>query len=176
MVSMNRYRLAIPYLVLTLAVSAAFAAPPVPTAPGTPAEWATIVGRVTDVHGKPITSAVVILSKTGEETTTDDNGNYIFTGEPAGAYLIRVQAKFYQTVSFRLEVQAGVTNRLDAAIVSISKKGHASHVVPSLKSGLAIISVITSQGHRLSPPDPIANGPLNPFQGDLGLHSTARSR
>ncbi len=168
--------LAVLCLVLTLAVSAAFAAPPVPTAPGTPAERATIVGRVTDVHGKPISSAVVILSKSGEETTTDDNGNYVFTGEPAGAYVITMQAKSYQTDSFRLEVQASVTNRLDAAIMSIPKKGRTAHVVPSLKPGVAIISVITSQGHRLSPPDPIANGPLNPFQGDLGLHSTARSR
>ena len=139
-----------------------------------PLQTGTITGHVQDTKGKPIAQAQVTILGTGETTMTDKDGAYIFTGEDPGFYTIKASATKYRYEALTLTVQPHITQVLNLFLED------ASYVPRPLTKGkqppIAIISVITSQGHRVPPLDPIANGPLNPFQGDLGLHSTARSR
>ncbi len=171
MVSMNIHTIPAAAICLALTASVA-AANPQPIAQEV--TTGTITGYVRDTRGRPIAQAQVKILGTGEITATDQSGAYIFTGEDPGLYIIQAHSAKYRAESLTITVQPGMTETLNLVLADAS---HTSiPIAKGKKPPTAIVSVIESQGHRVSPPDPIANGPLNPFQGDLGLHSTARSR
>ena len=170
MVSMNKLLTTAACLWFAAPAGALLATPPA----ALPLQTGTITGHVRDTKGNPIAQAQVVIVETGETTSTDKNGTYVFTGEDAALYVITASSAKHQAETLTITVRPGTIQTLDLVLVD------ASHTSAPLAKGkkppTAIIEVITSQGHHVPPPDPIANGPLDPFQGDLGLHSTARSR
>ncbi len=171
---MNKLVTATASLCLMMTAGAVLSAPLPPTAPGTSEKWGTIKGHVRDTKGNPIAQAQVVIVETGETTSTDKNGTYVFTGEDAALNVITASSAKHQAETLTITVRPGTIQTRDLVLVDASHTS--APLAKGKKAPTAIIEVITSQGHHVPPPDPIANGPLDPFQGDLGLHSTARSR
>ncbi|GAC1685713.1 MAG: SusC/RagA family TonB-linked outer membrane protein [Gemmatimonadaceae bacterium] len=77
----------------------------------------TVRGRVTAaVSGRPIESAQVSILGTRRGTQTDDRGEFLLTGVPAGAQQLRVQRLGYTPFVRPLTVIAGQSATVDAAL------------------------------------------------------------
>ncbi len=96
------------------------AAPPsTPTAkPASPAATAPgglvgkIAGRVMD--GKdPVGYANIVVLGSGRGAPSDDNGNFVISGVPVGAYTVRMQLSGHETVTKSVQVNAGQTVTVD---------------------------------------------------------------
>ena len=51
----------------------------------------TVRGRVADSTGVPIAGAVVVLDPGGQRAVSRDNGEYVMSRVPSGAYTVRVR-------------------------------------------------------------------------------------
>src|SRR5262245_65966769 len=62
--------------------------------------YGSVIGSVTDTAGSSVSGATVRLTNTGtnqaRETTSDENGNFIFTSVSGGAYSISVKKAGFQ--------------------------------------------------------------------------------
>jgi hypothetical protein len=66
-----------------------------------------LVGIVTDVRDRPITSAQVVLAGTSRVATTNDRGEFRFAGAPGGTRSVEVTALGYYPRSLVIEVDPG---------------------------------------------------------------------
>lgn len=79
----------------------------------------TLGGQVNDeVTGAPIVGAIVTLN-TGETGITSLNGVYVFPKIDVGDYIVSVSAEGYITTSQTATISAGITTRLDFALMPI---------------------------------------------------------
>lgn len=144
--------------------------PPKKTASSQPLQTGTIAGYVRDIAGRPLASAQVLIVEIGEFTKTDNSGKFIFVGEEPGIRTLRISLARYQTMTFVAIVNQGSTTLAEVTI-------KISPVVPnrSVGRGGTIGGTGLTQNRKVQP-DPLADGLLGSFSGDVGLHSTARSR
>ncbi len=130
--------------------------------------YGTITGHVRDTKNNPLIGAQVKIVQTGEVARTDSSGSYTFVGEDAGIYTIQARTPTYQDTVSPVVVKPNAVSALDFSLVR-RKLGPNERRIPG---GI----VFQPGGLHSFAPDPFANLPQTSFQGDLGMHSTARSR
>jgi hypothetical protein len=80
---------------------------------------ANLEGRVTDPSGAVVSGATVtVRSRSGasQMTTSDSNGNYVFSGIPAGRAEVTIQSPGFQTTRVRVNVRPNEANQTDARL------------------------------------------------------------
>lgn len=108
---LNARRLALTFLLLVLAVPAAFAQ----------STFGVILGTVRDASGAVVVGAQVSLLNTGttvaRTAVTDEQGNYAFRNIDVGAYKVTINAPGFRAQALPLvELTARETRRLDAVL------------------------------------------------------------
>ncbi len=89
------------------------AAPPPPPAFG---QFIDITGVVTDPQGDVISGATVSVLETGNHTTTNADGRYVFCRIPLGSYTVEASAPGYTTVAKPIVVETGFPREIDFAL------------------------------------------------------------
>src|SRR5262245_45953751 len=77
-------------------------APAAPAAPG-----GKIRGKVVSKGGEAVSFANVIVVDTKQGKMTDENGNYVIAGVPAGSHTVKVQSISFGELTQTINVQAG---------------------------------------------------------------------
>jgi TonB-linked SusC/RagA family outer membrane protein len=104
-----------------------------------------IQGRVTEATTQqPLSSAHVVLVGTTRSVPTNESGEYLLPGVPAGEHRIRVQHLGYSTVERTVRVGAGETVRVNVTL-SVSAIGLEAVVVTALGQTAAKRELGTSQ-------------------------------
>src|SRR5262249_35383055 len=101
--------------------------------------YGSVIGAVTDTAGGSVSGATVRLTNTGtnqtRETTSDENGNFIFTSVPGGAYSISVKKTGFQMFTVgSVTVTPDSKVRVDASL----RVGKVEEVIEITASGAAI--------------------------------------
>lgn len=79
----------------------------------------TLRGTVTDPSGAVVAGAIVTLrSRSGasQTTTADSNGNYFFSGAPAGMADLTIQSPGFRTTRTRVDVRPNQSNETNAQL------------------------------------------------------------
>lgn len=72
---------------------------PAPIPPAPPSGLANLYGKVTDAStGKGIPGVLVVLD--GGQTSTDSNGNYVFTNLEVGEYEVEFSKEGYESMTY----------------------------------------------------------------------------
>ena len=101
--------------------------------------YGSVIGSVTDEAGSSVSGAKVVLSNIGtnqkRETTSDENGNFIFTSVPGGTYSITVKKDGFHAFSTTgLTVTPDSKVRLDASL----RVGNVQETIEVISTGAAI--------------------------------------
>lgn len=80
------------------------------------AQSGTVRGRVVDSAGAPLVRAQVTIDATGLRASTDERGEYVLGGVPAGERTVRVRLLGYVAASATVTVRAGAETRADFTI------------------------------------------------------------
>ncbi|HKC85489.1 MAG TPA: carboxypeptidase regulatory-like domain-containing protein, partial [Blastocatellia bacterium] len=129
--NINRITLLTPAILLCLAVVAGKARAQV--------LYGSVIGVVTDTAGSSVSGATVRLTNTGtnqtRETTSDENGNFIFTSTPGGVYSVSVRKEGFQVFTVgNVTVTPDSKVRVDASL----RVGAVQEVLEITASGAAI--------------------------------------
>jgi len=79
----------------------------------------TLRGIVTDPSGTVVSGAIVTLrsrSGTSQTTTADSNGNYVFSGVPAGRADLTIQSSGFQTTRIAINLRPNEVNETNAQL------------------------------------------------------------
>ncbi|HEX3740623.1 MAG TPA: carboxypeptidase regulatory-like domain-containing protein [Terriglobales bacterium] len=79
----------------------------------------TLRGRVADSSGAVVSGATVTLrsgSGTSQTTTADSNGNYVFSGVPAGRGALTIQSPGFQTTRMGVNVRPNQTSETNTQL------------------------------------------------------------
>ncbi|HKQ75974.1 MAG TPA: TonB-dependent receptor [Blastocatellia bacterium] len=101
--------------------------------------YGSVIGSVTDTAGSSVTGATVRLTNMGtnqtRETTSDENGNFIFTSVPGGAYSVNVRKEGFQMFTMgNVTVTPDSKIRVDASL----RVGNVQEVLEITSSGAVI--------------------------------------
>src|SRR5262245_19189145 len=101
--------------------------------------YGSVMGTVTDTAGSSVSGATVRLTNTGtnqtRETTSDENGNFIFTSVPGGTYSINVKKVGFQMFTMgNVTVTPDSKVRVDASL----RVGNVQEVIEVSASGATI--------------------------------------
>ena len=83
--------------------------------PTPPPEVGTVSGSVMAPSGAGIIGATVTLSA-GQTTTTDGNGQFMFSDVTPGGYAVGVDARGYQSVQVSVNVRGSNDSRMDVLL------------------------------------------------------------
>src|SRR5262245_30725361 len=72
-----------------------------------------ITGKVTEGGKTPVAFANVIVVDTKQGTMTDENGNFVIQGVPAGTHQVRVQQVGFEAITKSVTVTAGAAAALE---------------------------------------------------------------
>jgi len=79
----------------------------------------SVTGQLTSIFG-----ATVTIVETGQSTTSDDNGDYIFSNVLVGTYTIRVEKDGFETIpSVNVQVQSGQTTSIPGGEMTFALEG-----------------------------------------------------
>src|SRR5215813_4168051 len=101
--------------------------------------YGSVIGSVTDTAGSSVTGATVRLTNTGtnqtRETTSDENGNFVFTSVPGGVYSVSVRKDGFQMFTMgNVTVTPDSKVRVDASL----RVGAVQEVLEITSSGATI--------------------------------------
>lgn len=80
-----------------------------------PPEFGTVTGSVVNATGVAVAGATVTLSA-GEQSVTDENGQFQFSDVPPGGYSIGVEARGFQAIQISVNVRGSNESRVDVLL------------------------------------------------------------
>ncbi len=127
----NRIQIALLTPVVLLAIIAGVA--------GAQVLYGSVIGSVTDSAGNSVSGATVRMTNTGtnqtRETTSDENGNFVFTSAPGGIYSVSVRKEGFQMFTMgNVTVTPDSKVRVDASL----RVGNVQEVLEITASGAVI--------------------------------------
>ena len=141
------------------------AGPSVPRVLPMPPGTGSITGVVQDPTGKPVADAQVIIVATGEYVKTDKDGKFVFVGEDPASYTLRVNAARYKPATGPALLKPNGIAQVTLILTPFSYTRR-----------IMVDPQMQPNGTHSSRSVPVYPDPVITFGGDLGLHSTARSR
>lgn len=134
----------------------ACAAGPEPTSvPAVASGKGTISGRVVDASGAVLQGARIEMPLQGNAATSDAQGEFLFTGVPAGSYTITVSYVGFKTEQITATVQPGQTLRLtptmqvgskgEQVVVTAERVHGEAEAINRIRTSENILQVATSE-------------------------------
>ncbi|HVE60113.1 MAG TPA: TonB-dependent receptor [Pyrinomonadaceae bacterium] len=122
---------------------------------------ATIVGKVTDGNGSIVAGAEVVITQTGtnrvQNTTTNDDGEYIVPQLPPGEYTIKITAANFKTAqSENVTLTTDTTSRVDITL----EAGNISETI-TVNAEPAVVNTETTEKGEVIVQRQVQELPLN---------------
>lgn len=80
-----------------------------------PPEFGTVTGSVVNATGAAVAGATVTLSA-GEQSVTDENGQFQFSEVPPGGYSVGIEARGFQAIQISVNVRGSNESRVDVLL------------------------------------------------------------